>query len=396
VLPAEITKIDEALLRSVCAEHWPESQTLDFKRVLPGTDDKSRHEFLKDVCAFANASGGDLVYGIQEKSGHAEQLVPIPIATDPVDATRRRLGQLLESGLEPRVEGVVMQPVPLAGGEYALIVRVPASFQRPHRYRTGGFTRWVVRVDTHVVDLTYEQIRDAFDRSATLAERARRFRDERLGGIASRTTGHPLRTGPLCVVQVIPLAAVAGKAPLNIRELYHQGYLDFRFSDWGSTTRAMNLDGLLVHPAGNASDIAYTQVFRTGAMETTRYAGALYLNDEVDKSAISSGVVSGLIRDGLIKFLDAAARFNVGGPAIAAAALLGVGDWRFWYQPRNYYTRRNPADRPNMVLPEAWVEQLGAIQNPDDIVRPLLDTLWQAFDFEGCMFYDAQGNWAMH
>ena len=49
-----------------------------------------------------------------------------------------------------------------------------------------------------------------------------------------------------------------------------------------------------------------------------------------------------------------------------------------------------------MVLPEVWVEQLGAVLNPDEIVRPLLDTLWQAFDMEGCMFYDAQGNWAMH
>lgn len=396
MLPGEITKVDEALLRTVCREHWPESQTLDFKRALPGTDDKSRHEFLKDVCAFANGCGGDLVYGVQEQHGHAGHLVPMSDATDPIDATRRRLSQLVEGGLEPRLEGVIMQSVVLAGG-YALIVRVPASFQRPHRYRTASSTRWVVRVDTHTVDLTYEQIRDAFDRSATLAERARHFRDGRLTGVASRTTSHPLRVGPVCVVQLVPLAAVAGKVSLNIRDLYHRGYLDFRFDDWGAgTARMMNLEGLVVHPSTNTADLAYTQLFRTGSMETARYAGALFLEDERYRNSLPSGVISGLIRDGLFKFFDATRRFNINGPAIVAAALLGVGDRRFWYQPRNYFARHQPADRPNIILPEMWVEQLGAIPDPDEIVRPLLDMLWQAFDMEGCMFYDAQGNWAMH
>jgi predicted HTH transcriptional regulator len=58
--------------------------------LLPGTDDKAREEFLEDVCAFANASGGDLVYGLQEKQGHVDCIVPVPIVSSPVDATKRR------------------------------------------------------------------------------------------------------------------------------------------------------------------------------------------------------------------------------------------------------------------------------------------------------------------
>lgn len=63
---------------------------------------------------------------------------------------------------------------------------------------------------------------------------------------------------------------------------------------------------------------------------------------------------------------------------------------------QGYFTQRNPADRPNLVLPEVWIERLSAVQNPDEIARPLLDTLWQAFDLECWMFYDKQGNWVMH
>jgi hypothetical protein len=393
MFPGRLTDIDEALLTSVCTEHWPESQTLDFKSALPGTDDKGRREFLKDVCAFANASGGDLVYGIQEQRGPADQIVPIAIATHPVDATKLRLAQILESGLEPPVQGVAMHAVPLASGEYVLIVRVPASFQRPHRYRFQGHTRWVVRADTHIVDLTYEQIRDAFDRGATLAERARRFRDERLAGVVSGTTGRPLRTGPRCVVHLIPIASVAGRSAIDIRPLYHNGYQDFMFEDWGGATRDFNLDGLVVYPGREAAGITYTQIFRSGALEMARWAGMLYVRDEGDKTAIPARDMSILIREALVKFLGATARWGIVGPAIAAVALLGVDGYQFWYVPQRYSMVRSPADRPNLILPEILIEQLGASAKPDEVAKPLLDTLWQAFGVERCMLYDAAGNW---
>jgi hypothetical protein len=395
MLPIQLSGIDETMLAQACTDKWPESQTLEFKQTLPGTDDKSRHEFLKDVCALANASGGDIVYGIQEKSGRADQPAPISTSTDPIDATKRRLSQVLESGLEPRLD-VRMHPVGFASGDYMLVVRVPASFQRPHRYKTSQHTRWVVRVDTHVVDLTYDQIRDAFDRSATLADRARRFRDERLTGVISGTTGRPLRPGPRCVVHLLPLASIAGKRSVDVRELYYGPYAQFMFPDWGGATRSFNLDGLLVYPGRHAADHAYTQVFRTGCLEAARFVGALNMEDKEDQNAIPSGVASGLIREALIKFLSAANSWGIDGPAIAAVALLDVGGWRFWYQPRGYFTQRNPADRPNLILPELWIERLSAVRNPDEIARPLLDMLWQSFDLPGCAFYDKDGNWAMH
>jgi schlafen family protein len=43
----------------------PESRTLEYKRELPGGTDSDRKEFLADVSSFANAVGGDLVYGVK-------------------------------------------------------------------------------------------------------------------------------------------------------------------------------------------------------------------------------------------------------------------------------------------------------------------------------------------
>lgn len=44
----------------------PESRTLEYKRDLPDPKDRdSKREFLGDVTSFANAQGGDIVYGIE-------------------------------------------------------------------------------------------------------------------------------------------------------------------------------------------------------------------------------------------------------------------------------------------------------------------------------------------
>ena len=207
MLANRLDEINEELLNQVCSEQWDESPTLEFKAVLPqpAPDDKPKQEFLKDVTALANAGGGDIVYGIAEINGKANARLPISESTHPADATQRRMGQWLESGVEPRIGGLDMYPVRLASGDYILVIRVPASFQRPHRSKVGAYWQWPVRSGTHTADLTYSQLRDAFDRGATLGERARRFRDERLTSVIAGTTGRPLRAGPRCVVHLLPI-----------------------------------------------------------------------------------------------------------------------------------------------------------------------------------------------
>lgn len=197
--------VDEGLLAAVCQDRWSESQTLEFKRVLPGTDEAAKDEFLKDICALANSSGGDIVYGISEVGGSASALSPIQITQHPVDATKRRLGQLIESGVEPRVAAVSMHAVACSAGGYVLIVRVPSSFQQPHRCRAGTAARWVVRVDTRTADLTYNQIRSAFGQGAALVDGARRFRDERVSRVLSGNSGQPIQAGPTALVHLVPL-----------------------------------------------------------------------------------------------------------------------------------------------------------------------------------------------
>jgi hypothetical protein len=389
MLPNRLEQIDEAQLLTLCEQSQPESQSLEFKRELPGSDDEAKAEFRKDVCALANSDGGDIVFGIADHQGIAGALAPIQVSS--LDPTIRKLGQILDVAVEPRVLGVQYYPVSLSAGGYALVVRVPASFLAPHRFLINSYSRFVVRVGTRTVDLTYDQLRSAFDRTATLAEQTRKFRDQRLARIISGAGVPKMPEGPICVAHLIPIASIAGKVGVDVRALYNN-YQAFMFRDWGGAARTLNLDGLLVHPGDSRKSLAYTQIFRSGALEAVRHAGALIDNSKV----MPSGTLSIFIRDAISKFLAGARDFNIAGPAFAAISLLNVGQYEFAYAPRHQVSTRSPTDRENLILPDVWIERLEDALQPDVIVRPLLDVLWQSFDIESCEFYDPKGNWAPH
>jgi hypothetical protein len=55
VLPKAPRDVIADMLDEICRQHWPESQTLDFKQQLPDLNSKGRNEFLKYVRAMANS-----------------------------------------------------------------------------------------------------------------------------------------------------------------------------------------------------------------------------------------------------------------------------------------------------------------------------------------------------
>lgn len=388
MIPHPFGQIDEPTLRRLCNERCPESQTVEFKRELPKPDDKGRHELLKDVCALANADGGDLLYGVADEQGCAKDIAPI---TDfGADAAKRRLAQIIEAGVEPRLVGLQMRDISLADGGYVLIVRVPPSFNGPHRFSINGISRFVMRSGTHTVELSYEQLRIAFDRTATLAERARRFRDERLAAIIAGRTWRAMHPGPLCILHIVPITAHSGRHTVDIAALYDD-YVRFRFDGWGGTTRSTNLDGLIVYPSGGGDLLAYTQLFRTGSIEFVRYAGPLARPESL---SIPSRTISEVLRNAVHQLIAASCSLGFVGPAIIGAALLFTKAFKFAVGSSAFDATDAYADRDHLVLPETWIDNIEQATDVDAVARPLLDVLWQAFDQQRCTLYDNTGKWA--
>ena len=170
VLPLTLSQLTEEVFVQVCEERWSETQTLEFKAVLPKGDEDARQEFRKDVCALANADGGDLVSGIGNVNGCANAVLAINGAG--VDATKRRLQQILESKVEPRIQSIQFHACPIAAGGFVLVLRIPSSDEGPHRFGPVTEHRFPIRNDSSTTDMTYEQLRNTFGRESTLLEKA--------------------------------------------------------------------------------------------------------------------------------------------------------------------------------------------------------------------------------
>src|SRR6185436_19408502 len=81
-----------------------ESRVIEYKLSLPGTSDSAKKEFLADVSSFANATGGDIVYGMEEIGGAPTQLVGLQLNN--VDTEKLRLEDVIRSGIAPRIAGI--------------------------------------------------------------------------------------------------------------------------------------------------------------------------------------------------------------------------------------------------------------------------------------------------
>ncbi len=128
---------DESDLQSLIDNQVQESLQLDYKRsdALAKTSN-CQTELAKDVSAFANSAGGRIIYGMVE----ADNLpVAIDGGSDPLVITREWIENTVFGRIQPRVQGLVIKPIPLAAGGTAYVIDIPqattfAPHQANHRY----------------------------------------------------------------------------------------------------------------------------------------------------------------------------------------------------------------------------------------------------------------------
>lgn len=179
--------ITEADLQALIASSRPEGLMIEYKRE-SYEDDADKGEFRKDVCAFANSHGGDIIIGMAEAEGCASKIAPL---TGDSGKAIERLESLIRDGIEPRITGIRMRAVDVEGG-HVIVVRVPRSWNPPHRALMKGKCLFYLRNSNGAHEASVEELRMLFTLSATVTDRIRAFRQERLAKIAA---GEHVKTG---------------------------------------------------------------------------------------------------------------------------------------------------------------------------------------------------------
>ncbi len=377
-------------LRSLVEEGVAELRSIEYKRELPGEDYEDKKEFLADVSSFANSGGGDIVFGIIETGGVPQALAGFETAD--VDAEMSRLEESLRSNVEPRIEGLRMQPIALGGGRHALILRVPRSPGRPHVVHYKKHWRFYGRGETGKFPMNYAQVRQAFLSSGNTEDRITRFRDERLRKIRSGETPVPIEGKARAVLQLVPFSAFdspAQEITLDTRRPpLNQGLL--QALSWGGSLYH-NFDGVLADAQTAGGKIGgYAQLFRSGVLEAV---DNIVFNEGTDGSAIASVYFEKSLIEGTQRYLELLHGLGVQPPALLMLSLTGVKGYEMLVGSMLASYGLRPIDRDDLILPAARIDDL----RPDRagvelLLRPLLDAVWNAcgragspnFDEEGC------------
>ena len=207
-----IDAIDKSDIESLVLDSVAEGRAIEYKQSLPGGKDSEKKEFLADVSSFANASGGDLLYGVEEQRDSDGKPTGLPVSVHGLaiantDSEIRRLENIIRDGIRPRIPGVHLRTVDGFPSGSVLIIRVQKSYNAPHMVTYQEHSRFYSRNSKGKYPLDVGEIRSAFALSEELPQRIRQFRNERLAPIVADETPVPLIPGPKFVLNILPVTA---------------------------------------------------------------------------------------------------------------------------------------------------------------------------------------------
>jgi hypothetical protein len=137
-----------------------ESLHLEYKAsgAIDKRDDAKKIEMARDVSAFANADGGQIVYGMTEKDNEPAGL---DHGVDAKTYPEIWFEQILQQHVTPSIAGVRPRHVPLSGSMVAVVIDVPPTKGDPHQVSDGRYYR---RHNFNRLIMEHYEIRDAMRR----------------------------------------------------------------------------------------------------------------------------------------------------------------------------------------------------------------------------------------
>lgn len=382
MIPKSIADIVQADIDALVANAVEEIDQLDFKQVLAINTRDERKEFVSDVCAFANARGGDLIFGIQENAeGRAHAVAPM---TFNADEEILRIENIIADSVEPKLFGVRAKAVAYDAGA-VLVVRVPRSVQGIHRNKLDE--RFWVRESRSKRSLDVPALAIRFQGLAERQDKLSEFLAGRYAAVATDQLALPMRPGPKLVIHVFQAFAsidqIINVLPisevLGLRVPTRPNGLDFRMTYEGPMQHSPIVDGTiraytLTHHSGvieGVSKIADPeQVIHAEAVECTilQYVGDL-IPAAIQRLSIDPPFV---VRSSI-----------VGGAGAVIQTINANGRWAL------DAPHPSPINRSALVLPDAMVET--GNEDLPTLFRPVFDRLWHAAGYQRSFTYQDRG-----
>ena len=384
-LPARLVDITQVHLDRLIATKALEGPHLEFKGQLPQNwDNATKHEFAADTSAFANAGGGDIIFGMaQDSDGQASGFDPIPETG--IDDEVLRLQNFLRDLVEPRIQGSDVRAVPVATDAatgFVVVVRIPPSWQGPHRVRPNR--AFFIREGGRKREIDVPEIRGLFLRSDLQAQRVRDFRADRIGRVLTGDTPQPLVSGAYAVAHAVPTQAALGLVELDVADYLFGGPGKVPvLSGSPASARAprLNFEGALQSrpPNGDGETHGYTQIFRNGFFESVQ---VFTRSDGSPRQVITSASLEAALNRFAGEVRAEMERKSIPAEVAIFLTLVHVKGLSFGYGGSRYFPDDVDAvfDRDILSFPEVLIEDGASIEAG---LTPLFDLLWQSVGLRG-------------
>ncbi len=218
----KLTEITLADIRQLIDLSVLESMTIEYKEKLNINTDNDKKELLKDLSAFANEDGGDLIIGIKEDKGIPTEIIGVRI--NDIDAATGSLTNLILDGIEPRINFEIHY-IQYNEQNYVLIFRITKNYNAPHRVILKNHGHFYGKTSSIVRAYNTAQLRDKFNNEPLLNDKINQFTKDRLIKIKDgKIPIHFARFGKACL-HIVPSDAFTIGNPLDIQKIFDNTFI---------------------------------------------------------------------------------------------------------------------------------------------------------------------------
>ena len=162
-------------------------------------------EFRSDVCSFANANGGYLIYGISEDgTAIPNKIVGVSIKNQNRDHFELNVRDWLQF-IQPRIPNFTIKFIDLKNGKYIVILFVQHDYFAPYVHLENEKDyRIYKRIGNRKTVITYTELKKMFTQSLSLEKEIEIFRKERIKFFQPQESGTNNRYEEFLLVHLIP------------------------------------------------------------------------------------------------------------------------------------------------------------------------------------------------
>ncbi|MBN9349284.1 MAG: ATP-binding protein [Chitinophagaceae bacterium] len=370
-----------------------EGKTIEYKRDLKLLQDSDKKEFLYDVSSFANASGGDLIFGISEnrENGLPEELTGISLTN--FDEEIRKMESLIRDGIAPRLTGIEIRKYDIGNNKFILLIRIPKGWNSPHQVIFKGSDKFYARSTNGKYKLDIAELRNAFLLSESIVQRLQKFREDRIMKILANETSVVLQTNAKIMLQLVPLSTFQNHQRFDLASVSDN---TVRLSPLGGGNREWryNIEGILSYvsaPPYKVSD-SYIQIFFNGVIETVNSNILAPYDGKYSIPVVEGFNYEKQIVKAVKEYLNFQEQIKIEIPILVFITLIGVKGYRIQTSGRySRFDEDQKIDRDILQIPEIWINSYTS--NIESTLKPGFDMIWNASGFERSYNYDEAGNW---